>query len=363
MQSLNSFISPRQVIIEKWPWRFSDEPYQWWKYLKRPHVSYAEYQYLSDNLVHAKNISLTVGAINVLTKHKKSSVPAQLMGVSHSFNDTKNLSIVEGRYFSLLEAKSATDIAIIGHTIAKELGILDNPIGKYVLFRKRKYNVVGVIKREGNTLIGSTSDDDIYIPYKSFQKIVHMRRRQWWVSTRLVIDGLEEDKHQQELEGEVRMLMRAYRSLRPIEEDNFAVNRSEMAYDFMSNLISILTVVGAVIGSFAVVVGAFNIANIMFISVQERTFQIGLQKALGAKRAFILMQFLLESVFLTLVGGVVGILLVYVVSFIPMGVMELKLTFKNVAVGVTICVITGVLAGIIPAYRASRLDSIEALRA
>ena len=120
--------------------------------------------------------------------------------------------------------------------IAEELGILEAPVGKRITFRKRRYNVIGVLKKEGRTLIGSTSDDDIYIPYKSFQKLARTGGRRNWIRTSIVIDGFEEDKHQQDLEGEVQILMRSYRSLRPIEEDNFAVNKSEMAYDFYGHL-------------------------------------------------------------------------------------------------------------------------------
>ena len=116
MQSLNSFISPRQVIVEKWPWRASGGRYAWWKFFKRPEVSYAEYQHLSEHLVYAKNIAITAGATNVLVKYEKGSVPGQLMGVSHSFYDTKHLNIVDGRYFSLLETEYAMDVAVIGHT-------------------------------------------------------------------------------------------------------------------------------------------------------------------------------------------------------------------------------------------------------
>jgi putative ABC transport system permease protein len=166
----------------------------------------------------------------------------------------------------------------------------------------------------------------------------------------------------QNLEYEVKGKMRTIRGLKPYEEDNFAINRSEMMADAIGEMFSIIGIAGWVIGGFSILVGGFGIANIMFVSVKERTNIIGIQKSLGAKNFFILFQFLFESVFLSLIGGGVGILLVSLITFIPMGTLDIILTPGNIMLGLGVSVVIGVLSGIIPAVIASHLDPVIAIR-
>ena len=164
------------------------------------------------------------------------------------------------------------------------------------------------------------------------------------------------------MEGEIKGLMRPKRGLRPVEEDNFALNRTESFSDALTSIFSVMSIVGWVIGGFSILVGAFGIANIMFVSVQERTNLIGIQKSLGAKNYFILFQFLFEAVFLSIIGGAAGLFLVYLITLIPLGSLQLTLTLTNILRAVTVASIVGVLAGVIPALMASRMDPVVAIR-
>jgi putative ABC transport system permease protein len=176
------------------------------------------------------------------------------------------------------------------------------------------------------------------------------------------IKGRNNDVGLVELEYEISGLMRSRRGLRPKQKDNFALNRPEAITEVISGVFDVLGIAGWIIGGFSILVGGFGIANIMFVSVRERTPLIGIQKSLGAKNYFILFQFLFESVFLSLIGGLVGLGIVYLLSFISLGTLELSLTFKNVLIGAGVSSVIGVVSGIIPAALAARMDPVIAIR-
>jgi len=177
------------------------------------------------------------------------------------------------------------------------------------------------------------------------------------------VKGYQNDKNLESLEGEIRGMMRARRSLKPTQDDNFAINRPEAVAKAIGGVFAVLTIAGWVIGSFSILVGGFGIANIMFVSVKERVNIIGIQKSLGAKNYFILFQFLFEAVMLSFVGGLVGVFLVYLLSFVPMGNLDVVLSSGNIVLGLGTSSVIGVLAGILPAISASRLDPVTAIRA
>jgi putative ABC transport system permease protein len=198
------------------------------------------------------------------------------------------------------------------------------------------------------------------IPYISFSKIFSTGPN--GVGSTIVVKGREDDPGLLELEYETRGLMRNIRGIRPRDEDSFALNRPEMAAEAVSGLFDVIGLAGWVIGGFAILVGGFGIANIMFVSVKERTNIIGIQKSLGAKNYFILFQFLFESVFLSLLGGGIGILLVFLLTLIPQDMMKVTLSVSNIILGLGVSAVIGMLSGIIPAVLASNLDPVIAIR-
>lgn len=359
--SLN-FLGTNNINVEKWPYGFGG-PYPWWTYLRRPYVNFDEYRFIRDNVDNAKAVSIFTVRGGVIAKYESSSAAdLSLLGIVYDHKDVYEIPIEQGRYFTREEANGASNVAIIGYRTSTELFPNTTPIGKEIKIKGLKYYIIGVIKEEGDSFLGAPSNDDnVYLPYKAFQKIYYSGRRRG-VEPRITVKGLTSDVGLVELEAELRGLMRKKRSLKPKEDDNFALNRPEAITNFIGATFDAIGVAGAIIGGFAILVGGFGIANIMFVSVRERTNIIGIQKSLGAKNYFILFQFLFEAVFLSLIGGGVGVILVYLISFASLGSLDLVLTTGNVILGLGISAIIGVLSGIVPALMAARLDPVVAIR-
>ena len=357
-----SFLGDQVIRVEKWPWIFEDN-YPWWKYYKRPQPTRTEFQFLQDNISLASGLTIFAERGNALLQHSSSSISdVQLIGVSFEYNRVYDTPMSFGRYFSPREIELARNVAIIGQEIKESLFPNTNPLGKEIKIKGLKYVVIGVFEEQGENFIDTPSlDATCLVPYGSFLKMYASGRR-FGIGSTIALKGYPGDEGLKELENEVIGLMRSRRGLRPLEDDDFAVNRPEAFADVVSNIFDVIGIAGWIIGSFSILVGGFGIANIMFVSVKERTSIIGIQKSLGAKNYFILFQFLFESIFLSLFGGLAGLLLVYLITFIQLGSLDLLLTPKNIALGVGVSCLVGIISGLIPALVASRMDPVEAIR-
>lgn len=360
--SLN-FLGTNNINIQKWPYGFGEGPYPWWKYLRRPQPAYAEFEFLQEKLTNSAAITIfTMRGGMTIKRESNSTNDITLLGVTFGHKDVYEIPIKEGRYFTKQEIKAGRNVAILGHRASKELFPNGGEVGKEIKVKGMKYYVIATIGEEGESFLGGpTNDENIYIPYKSFLNLYYSGTRRGLESI-ITVKGKDEDIGLVELEGELRGLMRRKRGIRPKEEDNFALNRPEAIVNFIGGVFDAVSIGGWFIGGFSILIGGFGIANIMFVSVRERTNIIGIQKSLGAKNYFILFQFLFESVFLCLLGALIGLVLVYLITFIPFGSLELNLSISNIAMGIGVATAIGIISGIIPALLASRLDPVIAIR-
>ncbi|AFK01705.1 protein of unknown function DUF214 [Emticicia oligotrophica DSM 17448] len=355
-----SSIGTNVIYVQKWPWFFGGGDYPWWKYFMRPEPKYDEFKYLKENLEHAQSVAMMDFSSGVSCKKGSNSIEALCQGITYDFTDITEVPIVNGRYFAPQEVESGRNVAILGADISDALFPDSDPIGQSFKMKGQTLTVIGIQERKGKQIadFGGEPDQKVYIPFLAHKRIFSSGEPYGDI----VLKGFDTDEGLLELEGETTGLMRTKRGLRPTQEDNFALNRPEAAAAALGQLFGTIRTSGFFIGLFSLLIGGFGIANIMFVSVKERTNIIGIQKSLGAKNFFILFQFLFESVFLCLIGGFFGILLVYLLSFLPLGSLDIILTSSNIIFGLIIASIIGVVSGIIPAWQAARLDPVIAIR-
>ena len=367
IRSSLDFVGDKVIYVSKWPFAF-DSDFPWWKYFNRPVPTPREYQQLRQQL-GPNNKGIAVFAANggnTLKAGSNSVADCVLQGVSYDFRVVSNVPIKEGRYFTAQEMDAARPVAIIGATIAENLFPNGNALGQQFKARGQTLTVIGVMEKEGKKLVTISSNDaNCIMPFPLFTKMFALSVTGFGggPSATIAVKGRDEDDGLLDLEYEMRGVMRNIRGLKPREEDNFALNRPEMIASAVGKLFGVIGIVGAVIGSFAMLVGGFGIANIMFVSVRERTSIIGIQKSLGAKNFFILFQFLFEAICLCLIGGGAGILLVWLVTLVPQDALPLTMTVSRVILGLLVSVGIGVIAGIVPAVMAANLDPVIAIRA
>ncbi len=361
MQIRNSIksLGDNVVFVQKWPWVFSSD-FAWWKYIERPVPNITELGELRKRIKKADACAFSV-YFRITVKYKSSSVEnADGIAMSDDYDRVRSFELDEGRYFSENELASGMPYIVIGHKIAEGLFPNEPPVGKEVVVRGLKFTVIGTFKKEGESMLGNNVDTQVLFPINYARNIVNLRSENFdpilWVKAK---QGVSND----ELIDELRGVMRAVRKLQPLADDDFALNQTSMLAAPTEEIFSFVGLAGLIIGGFSILVGGFGIANIMFVSVKERTHIIGIQKSLGAKNYFILLQFLAESIMLCFIGGVIGLLLILgAVSLLGLLDFRLELTGSNIILGMTISVMIGIISGFIPAYNASQLDPVEAIR-
>ena len=367
IRSSLDFVGDKVIYVSKWPIAF-DADFPWWKYFNRPVPTPREYQQLRRQLgPNNKGVAIFAASNgNTLKAGSNSVADCVVQGVSYDFRIVSNVPVKQGRYFTPQEVDAARPVAVIGATIAENLFPAGNALGQQFKARGQTLTVIGVMEKEGKKLITISSNDaNCIIPFGAFTKLFALNTtgQGGGPSATFAVKGRDDDPGLLDLEYEMRGVLRNIRGLKPREDDNFALNRPEMVAAAVGKLFGVIGVVGAVIGSFAMLVGGFGIANIMFVSVRERTSIIGIQKSLGAKNFFILFQFLFEAIFLCLIGGGAGIALVWLVTLVPQEALPLSMSAARVALGLLVSVGIGVLAGIVPAVLAANLDPVIAIRA
>ena len=339
-----------------------------WKREQFPLVDYTDYQYLQRSMPGLKAINYTINVPQQKVKYEDEVVESvQIDNATDGLYEIESLNFEEGRFFSEQESVSGAKVAVIGSVLRDQLfgDGATNVIGKQIKTLSNRFTVIGVLERQGLGAFGDSKDEVMVIPVNFVRRIYGDNNRSTFPTITILP---EEGEDYDEFYAVAEQKLRQVRGIKASEDSNFFINKLSGFADVIDGLISVLKGIGWGIGAFSLLVGGFGIANIMFVSVKERTNLIGIQKALGAKRRFILFQFLFESVLLSIFGGLIGMFLVWLITFAlnasgVAGDFVFVLSLSNIILGFSVTFFIGIVAGIIPAISASRLDPVEAIRA
>ena len=352
------------IYIDKWDYSAGGGPdYPWWKYVKRPSPKHEEVAQIKSRTSNAKYVAYKIDANDNVEYEDNMISGVNIYGITDEFNGIQPVEAAYGRYVSDAEFSQGSNVMVMGNEIAEKLfGTPERAVGKLITVRGRKALVIGVIKKQGTSSIsigGWQFDQSVIIPYRFARNIMDERR----ANPLIMVQGLD-NVTSKALKDELTGTMRAIHKLSPTQEDDFALNDINDFSDAMSSAFSSVNIGGWAIAVLSLVVGMFGVANIMFVTVRERTSQIGLKKAVGAKSRVILSEFLLESAFLCIVGGFIGLTLVFILTKILSGALHFPvyISTSNMVLAIVICIIVGILAGIIPASQAARMDPVVAIR-
>lgn len=355
------------VQVNQWPMMGEDEEgnadmaqeFKWWEYMRRPNTTYEDYKFLSANSKLGQDFCFTIFTNQNLRYGRKSVSRATVGCITHNFNQITKFELGQGRYFTPDETQRGTAVAVMGYELAASLFEDGGAVGKKVKIGPTTATIIGVIEKQGESMVSvGDLDNTVFIPLNFGRYMVNLR----WADNSIYARpqaGVSQD----DLVDELRMLMRAHRRLAPGQKNNFSVSTMSFIMDTVQQVFSMINAVGWVIAGFSLLIGGFGIANIMFVSVKERTNIIGIQKALGAKKYVIMAQFLVEAAVLAIAGGIIGIMLVLLgVLLIPESEsFTFTLSIGNILSGVGIATIIGLLAGLIPAWVGASLNPVDAI--
>jgi putative ABC transport system permease protein len=353
------------IYVQKISWA-EDPGANYFKYLRRPGVTHADYEVVKKRVSSAELTAFYVGIGAKTVKYRTNSASQVfLMGVTNEFSDLFKLEYADGRFFSPSEYHYGATKIVLGYKIADLLFGGSDPIGKVIKITGRPYEVIGVLEKAGESILNVMNfDEAMLISFETARKVANLKTDEFFQNASVCIKAGPKMTVAQ-LKDETTSAMRAARKLRPREEDNFSLNQLSILASFLDSFFGILNILGVFIGGFATLVGMFSVANIMFVSVKERTRIIGIKKALGAQQYVILLEFLIESVVLCLLGGLAGLLMVIVATTAisqAFDSFKIYLSVNNAVFGIALSTIIGVLAGMIPALQAARMDPVEAMR-
>ncbi len=360
-KSLNA-LGSNMVYVQKWPWAppEGESEYPWWRYLNRPVPRLEEAEEIIRSGRSFEDAVYFYG-FNRTIQHAGNNLDnATVMASTYGLFDLWNLKISSGRYFTETEMNSGASVAVIGAEVASKLFQEQNPIGQIIKVQGFKYHVIGTYLKSGQDMFGTSMDNNIHISLSQSMNLMDIRNQDIGQSICVKsITGVSQDQFISELEG----IMRSIRRLKPQEENNFALNEVSIISNRFDQFFVVFNMAGWIIGGFSILVGGFGIANIMFVSVKERTRIIGIQKSLGAKKYFILLEFIFEAVVLSVIGGIAGLILIFLGTVFVNSVSDftISLTVANIIRGILISGIIGFVAGLMPARSAAALNPVVAM--
>jgi len=344
------------LYISKFEWFGTED---WHVYRNRKNITWEQYEKLKERLKLADAVVPTIGTREAVVKRNDKSVTAtQLTGTTEDYIKTAGTFPAEGRFMTEIEVKSARNVCVVGQDIIDKLFLNEDPLDKYIKVGGAPLKIVGVLEKQGSGFLGSQSaDGQIIMPYNVFRKYFGQRRQGFQISVKVGdINKIADAKE------EVREAMRTIRKVEPGKADDFAINQQEAITKAYDRIIGTVAIAGLIITALSLFVGAIGIMNIMFVSVKERTREIGIRKAIGAKTWSILTQFLAEAAIICLMGGVVGLIISFPISLIINQFIPTAMPLEVVFLALFISAIVGIVSGFLPAYKASKLNPVEALR-
>jgi putative ABC transport system permease protein len=351
------------IYIDKWNYGGGggEGDYPWWKYMKRPSMKVSEMETIQKKSYLASNIAFFVSSQQPFSYEENVLKGVLLYGITNDFNKIQAFNIAYGRYFKDTDFERGVPFGVIGYEVASELfGKPEKALGKTVSYRGRRLAVIGIIEKQGSSMIGGFDyDKSCIVTYNYFASVFNPDNSSPYIMVQAK-PGVPSKALQDELNG----VMRQLRKLSPTQEDNFTCNDVAQFKDQIESVFGSINSGGWAIAGLSLIVGAFGVANIMFVTVRERTSQIGLKKAIGARSSTILYEFLLESAFLCIIGGLVGLFLVWILALALSTVLPFAITIAPsiIVLALSICIILGVIAGIIPASIASKMNPVDAIR-
>ncbi len=348
------------IFIDKWDYSGGPE-YPWWKFVKRPSMKVAEMEMIQKKSSLASNIAFFVSTSASFSYEENQLKGVNLYGVTKDFNSIQTFNIGTGRYFNENDFIRGVPYCVIGNKIAEELFVKpEKALGKTISYGGRRLLVIGIIEKQGSSMLGGFDyDKTTIVPYNYYASIFNPDNNNPYIMVQAK-PGIPSKALQEELIG----VMRQLRKLSPTQEDNFTCNDVAQFKDQIESVFGAINQGGWAIAGLSLLVGAFGVANIMFVTVRERTSQIGLKKAIGAKSSTILYEFLLESAFLCIIGGLVGLFLVWLLTVALGAVLPFPIFIAPsiVVLALSICIVLGVISGIIPASIAAKMNPVEAIR-
>lgn len=342
------------LYVQKFEW-FGKE--DWSFYRNRKDITMTEFEFLDRNLQSAISVTPVVGTGQMVKYGNLALSMVQIIGTDASYRITNSIEVDEGRFFTQRESDGGYPVCCIGMDIRDAFFTNQDPIGKTIKIGSYSFKIIGVLEKQGSLLGLFSLDNQIIIPINRFFTLFGTKRSLSINIRAADITNMEETKQ------EVISIFRKARKIPYGEANDFGVNQQEAFKSTYESLTGLIKIIGTLITALALVVGSVGIANIMFVSVKERTKEIGVRKAIGAKRSTILLQFLVESCLICLLGGIIGLLISYPISvIIDAAVLPTAMPLWVVFLALFISVLFGVLAGFFPAYQASKMRPVDALR-
>jgi putative ABC transport system permease protein len=350
-----SMMGQNVVYVQKWPWGMGGE-YKWWEYRNRKEMELEYVDKIREFSRYAENVTAAANRGTSIRYMEKSAEGVGLSGTTSNYLEIQGLNIAQGRMFVEQEVRSGSKVAVIGNTLKESLFELGTPLGKQIRVGGQKFTVVGVLKKQGKFLGLEDTDNRIIIPISAYGQIYGLRNGLQigvqFPSQELLREG------EYELEG----IMRRIRQLDATADNDFALNKPEAFKQQLEGMKAGIYAVGFILSGLSLLIGGIGVMNIMFVSVRERTKEIGIRKAVGAKSWEILTQFLLEAIAICLLGGIIGVALAGGLTILINQAFVAVMNVSVVILAFSICTGVGLLFGFIPAYRAAKSDPIESLR-